>query len=116
MADTPSRPWLALVGGVAAAIAASLCCIGPLVLVLLGLGGAWVSQLALLEPYRPVFLGAAVIALVLAWKKLYRPAACTPGSICASPRTARIYRLIFWLVVALVALAFVFPWLAPLFY
>jgi hypothetical protein len=33
-----------LIGGVLAAIAASLCCIGPLVLVMLGMGGAWVRD------------------------------------------------------------------------
>ncbi len=107
----------ALIGGALAAIAASACCIGPLVLVMLGVGGAWVGNLAVLEPLRPGFLGAAVLALFFAWKKIYRPAAvCTPGSLCAAPQTNRVYKLLFWIVVALVALAVVFPYLAPLFY
>lgn len=108
---------LPLIGGVIAAIAASLCCVGPLVLVMLGIGGAWVGNLAVLEPFRPYFLGAAVIALFFAWKKIYRaPAACTPGSLCAMPHTNRVYKVLFWVVAALVAAAFVFPYLAPLFY
>ena len=84
---------LPLIGGVIAAIAASLCCVGPLVLVMLGIGGAWVGNLAVLEPFRPYFLGAAIIALFFAWKKIYRApaAACTPGSLCAMPQTNRIY-------------------------
>lgn len=109
----------ALIGGVVAAIAASLCCIGPLVLVLLGVGGAWVGNLAVLEPFRPWFLGAALVALFLAWKRIYRApdaAACTPGSLCALPQTNRLYKVLFWIVAALIALAFVFPYLAPLFY
>ncbi|MEO1765775.1 mercuric ion transporter MerT [Thiobacter aerophilum] len=111
------NPKLPLVGSVIAAIAASLCCIGPLVLVLLGVGGAWVGNLAALEPFRPFFLAAALIALYLAWKKLYRsPKACTPGSLCAHPATDRLYKALFWLVAVLVGLAFVFPYLAPLFY
>lgn len=109
----------ALIGGVAAAIAASLCCVGPLVLVMLGVGGAWVGNLAVLEPFRPYFLGAALIALFFAWKKIYRApaaAACTPGSLCALPQTNRVYKALFWIVAALIAVAFVFPYLAPLFY
>ncbi|MHB0985946.1 MAG: mercuric ion transporter MerT [Sulfuricella sp.] len=108
-----------LVGGVLAAIAASLCCIGPLVLVMLGIGGAWVANLSMLEPFRPYFLGAAVIFLFLAWKKIYRaPAAeaCTPGSLCALPQTNRVYRILFWIVAILIGLAVAFPYIAPLFY
>ncbi|MFN3750677.1 MAG: mercuric ion transporter MerT [Thiobacillus sp.] len=109
---------LPLIGGAVAAVAASLCCIGPLVLVMLGVGGAWVGNLAVLEPFRPWFLGAAVIALIFAWKKIYRApaAACTPGSLCALPQTHRLYRVLFWIVAVLVAAAFIFPYLAPLFY
>lgn len=110
---------LPLIGGVIAAIAASLCCVGPLVLVMLGIGGAWVSNLALLEPFRPYFLGAALIALFFAWKKIYRAqaaAACTPGSLCSMPHTNRVYKVLFWVVAVLIVAAFVFPYLAPLFY
>ena len=109
---------LPLIGGVIAAVAASLCCVGPLVLVTLGIGGAWVANLAALEPFRPYFLGAAIIALFLAWKKIYRApaAACTPGFLCALPQTNRIYKVLFWVVAVLVALALIFPYLAPLFY
>ncbi len=108
-----------LIGGVVAAIAASLCCVGPLVLVMLGIGGAWMSSLAVLEPFRPYFLGAAVIFLFFAWRKIYRApaeAACTPGSLCALPETNRVYKILFWIVAALVGLAMVFPYIAPLFY
>lgn len=109
---------LPLIGGVIAAIAASLCCIGPLVLVMLGVGGAWVANLAVLEQFRPYFLGAAIIALFFAWKKIYRvpAAACTPGSLCAMPQTNRLYKVLFWMVAVLVVLALIFPYLAPLFY
>ena len=47
-----------------AAIAASLCCVGPLVLVMLGAGGAWVSNLRVLEPWRPLFIGLTVVFIV----------------------------------------------------
>jgi mercuric ion transport protein len=46
----------ALVAGMLAAIAASVCCVGPLVLFVLGIGGAWASNMTALEPYRPIFI------------------------------------------------------------
>ncbi len=108
-----------LVGGVAAAIAASLCCLGPLVLVMLGIGGAWVASLGILEPYRPIFLALGIVFMLLAYRKIYRaPAAetCTPGSLCALPQTNRAYRVLFWIVAALIGLAMLTPYIAPLFY
>jgi mercuric ion transport protein len=46
-----------VLGGLAAVLASS-CCLGPLVLVLLDVSGAWISNLTRLEPDRPFFLGA----------------------------------------------------------
>lgn len=104
------------VGGIAA-ILASTCCLGPLVLVVLGFSGAWIGNLTLLEPYRPVFIGAALVALFFAWRSIFRPAAaCEPGEVCAIPQVRTTYRLVFWIVVALVLVALTFPYFAPLFY
>lgn len=108
---------LMLAGSGIAALLASACCIGPLVLVSIGLGGAWLSNLQALEPYRPVFIGVALSALALAYRRVFRPAAaCAPGDLCAVPRVRIAYRIIFWLVAALIAVAFGFPYFAPLFY
>ena len=45
----------------AAAIIGSLCCVAPLVLLTLGISGAWISQLTALEPYRPIFIGVMLL-------------------------------------------------------
>src|SRR5690554_1672995 len=42
--------------GAMAAIGASLCCLGPLLLLSLGIGGAWISGLTALQPFRPLFV------------------------------------------------------------
>lgn len=100
-----------------AGIFASACCVGPLVLVSLGLGGAWVGTLTALEPYRWIFFGVAVLALIFAWRKIYRPVEqCAPGQVCAVPRTRRAYKITFWVVGVLVLIAFTSPYFAPLFY
>jgi mercuric ion transport protein len=77
----------ALFTGGLAAILASACCLGPLVLVALGFSGAWIGNLTVLEPYRPIFIGVALVALFFAWRRIYRPAqACKPGEVCAIPQ------------------------------
>lgn len=107
----------ALFAGGAAAILASACCLGPLVLVSVGLGGAWIGNLTALEPYRPVFVAAAIVSLFFAWKRIYRPIQdCMPGEVCALPRVRSAYRVIFWMVAALVVVALLFPYVLPLFY
>jgi len=106
-----------LIGGALAAIAASACCLGPLVLVSLGIGGAWISNLTLLEPFRPVFIALALACMVLAYRKIYRaPAAedCQPGTLCAMPQTNKRYRSMFWVVSMLVLVALVYPYFVPL--
>ena len=50
-----------MIAAVIAAIGASLCCIGPLVLLALGISGAWISYLTALEPYRPIFIGVVLL-------------------------------------------------------
>lgn len=107
----------ALLTGALAAVLASTCCLGPLVLLALGVSGAWISNLTLLEPYQPLFIGAAVVALVFAYRRIWRPVAdCTPGQVCALPSVKHSYKLLFWIVVALVILALGFPLIAPWFY
>ena len=100
-----------------AAILASTCCLGPLVLVALGLSGAWIGNLTVLEPYRPFFIGAALIALFFAWRSIFRPAhACKPDDVCAVPQVRTAYKVVFWIVAALVLVALAFPYVLPLFY
>jgi mercuric ion transport protein len=102
----------ALLAGGLAAILASACCLGPLALMSLGISGAWIGNLALLEPYRPVFIGMAVIALVMAWRRIWRPAiACAPGEACAIPRVKVAQKILFAVVVLLVLAALAFPYI-----
>jgi mercuric ion transport protein len=104
------------VGGLTA-ILASTCCLGPLILVALGLSGAWIGNLTLLEPYRPFFIAVALVALFFAGRSIFRPGrACQPGAVCAVPRTRHIYKLLFVAVSVLVLIALVFPYVLKLFY
>jgi mercuric ion transport protein len=113
----PHNGRAALLSGGLAAILASTCCLGPLVLVALGFSGAWIGNLTALEPYRPIFIGAALAALLLAGRRIFRPAqACKPGEVCAIPQVRLSYKIIFWVVATLVLVALVFPYVLPFFY
>jgi mercuric ion transport protein len=113
----PFSEKTSLWAGVLAAIGASVCCVGPLVLLALGISGAWVGNLTAMEPLRPYFMALTVLFLGLAFRKLYLiPASCTPGTPCADPRTRQRQRLVFWLVTALLLGLLAVPTLAPLFY
>ena len=106
-----------LVAGTLAAIGASICCVGPLWLLLMGIGGAWVANLTALEPIRPFFIGATLLFVALAFRRLYLvPQVCQPGTPCADPRTVRRQRLVFWIVAVALGSLLAVPWMAPLFY
>jgi mercuric ion transport protein len=115
MAQKPAVKSALAAGGIAA-ILASTCCLGPLVLLALGFGGAWIGNLTKLEPYRPVFIGMALIALYFAYRRIYRAAACEPGEVCAIPQVRTTYKVIFWIVAVLVLVALGFPYVLPFFY
>ncbi|WLQ13293.1 mercuric ion transporter MerT [Hahella aquimaris] len=107
----------ALLSGAMAAILASACCLGPLVLITLGVSGAWIANLTALEPYSPVFIGIAAVSLFLAWRRIWRPRSqCGPDQACATPRVRRAYKALFFAVAGLALTPFIFPLLAPWFY
>ncbi len=99
-----------------AAIGASACCAGPLILLSLGIGGAWIGNLTALEPYRLIFVALVAAFMVMAWRRLYRAPACEPGQVCAIPEVVARQRVIFWIVLALVCLMAASPWFLPFFF
>jgi mercuric ion transport protein len=73
--------------------------------------------LTVLEPFRPLFIGAALFALFLAYRRIFRPArACKPGEVCALPEVQKLYKGLFWLILFLITIAVLFPYILPLFY
>ena len=106
-----------LVGGVFAGIGASACCVGPLLLLSMGIGGAWIAHLTALEPHRPVFIVITVLFLGLTFWKLYlAPQSCTVGDDCAPDRSRRVQRILFWVLLPVVLSLVASPWILPIFY
>lgn len=105
------RGLAAAAAAIGAAFLASLCCVGPLLFVTLGVGAGLASTF---EPLRPVFTLLTVALLVTGFYVVYakRPATadatCAPDGTCAVPRHRTRDQVLLWLatVAALVFLTF----------
>ena len=114
--ERSGAPALLSVGGILAAVGASSCCVIPFALFTLGVSGAWIADLTALEPYQPVFIALALACVGGGFVLVRRnsQAACAEGSRCARPVSDRLVRFGLWTAAALVAVAVLFPRLAPL--
>jgi len=101
----------------ASSIIASTCCVLPLVLVLLGITGAWMVNLTSLEPVTPVFIIIALGALGWAGYLVFRPLArCSSPEGAACNKSRRITKRIYFASAVFIAALLSFPLIAPYFY
>lgn len=101
-----------VVGAIAAALAASVCCIGPIVLLALGVSGAWIGSLSALEPYRPIFMVVALAFLGFGFYRVCRKPTveeCKEGSVCAAPNSGRINKVALWTATVVILGLFAYP-------
>lgn len=107
---------LAAIDSIIGALAASSCCIVPLVLFSLGIGGAWIGNLTALAPYKPLFVTGTVGVLGYGFYLVYwKPRkACAGGAACARPIPNRLVQVVLWIAAVLVIAAFAFDYVAPL--
>ena len=110
-----SRTRLIAAGGILGALAASSCCILPLVLFSLGISGAWIANLTALAPYKPYFAAGTLALLGYGYTLVYvKPKqACADGS-CARPLPNRLVKSSLWTATLLVVAALAFDYVAPL--
>ena len=106
--------WLAL-GGILGALASMSCCIVPLVLFSLGVGGAWIGNLTALSPYQPIFVVFTLVCLSVGYYRVYRKPkiACEEGSYCARPVSNTVVKTALWIATLFVTAALAFPYLTP---
>ncbi len=108
-----------LVGAILAAAAASACCIGPLVAIGFGVGGAWASSFSIFESIRPYLFTVTAGFLTYSFYNIYWKAkteVCEPGTVCANLRTDKINKVSLWTVTILVITMFSVPYLTPKLY
>lgn len=76
MADTGIAARLVMPFAALLSLLSASCCVLPIGLSILGLGGAWLTMLGPFIAYRGVILGAVAIALVWAWYRVLRRRPC----------------------------------------
>lgn len=113
-----SRGRFAATGSLVAAVLASSCCIGPLLLVMLGVSGAWIGNLTAFEAYQPVFVTLTIGFLAFGfWQVYVKPQReCNNHGACARPVSGWVVKSLLWLSTVLVMLALTIDLWAPLFY
>lgn len=116
MAGEKTKSGLLLTGAVGAAVAASLCCILPVLAA--GLGVAGFAAANWFAPWRPYLMAVTFALLGVGFYFAYRPRreeACEPGSVCETTPVGRWNRVALWVATVIVVALAAFPYYGPLF-
>ncbi len=110
-----TKTKLIAAGGILGALAASTCCVVPLVLFSLGISGAWIGNLTALTPYKPFFIAITMGFLGYGYYLVYRKSqtTCDEGEACARPLPNRLVKTALWAATLLVLIAFAWPLIIP---
>jgi mercuric ion transport protein len=111
-----------IIGAVAAAFAASLCCGGPLVLLIMGTTAACIPSLRFLLPYKPFFIGISLLFLGFAYYRVFGKAkegevenGAKMGAYCPYPRKGRANKIMLLTATVLILLLILFPYISQFF-
>jgi len=115
-ANVQRQQRLMAAGGLLGALAASSCCILPLVLFSLGVSGAWIGNFTRLAPYQPYFIAVTIACLGYGYWLTYRSSkvVCADGEACERPLPNWLVQFGLIAATVLVAAAIGFNFLAPL--
>jgi len=100
-----------LIGGIVASIAASACCVGPVIFAVLGVSSA--GMLTKMEPYRSMISLITLALLAAAFYYTYKkkPAdECEDGSYCANPKSDVWNKRILWIATVIILGFLTFPY------
>ena len=93
------RAAVRTVAAMTTAVSVCLCCLGPTLLLVLGLSGTWVY--GALEPWRPYLTVAEALGFLVYFGIRERRGACEEGSLCATAQGQAIQASTFWVVTAI---------------
>jgi mercuric ion transport protein len=109
-----TKNWAASFGAIGAILASS-CCILPFAFLMLGVSGAWIGNLTVLEPYKNYFAAVTLVFLGVGfWQVYVKPKKQCEEGYCATPKSDRVIKIILWVSTVLVLLALTIDFWAPI--
>ena len=104
-------------GGLLGAIAASTCCVLPVILFALGISGAWISNLVSLARYKPFFIVLSLVFVGIGfWMVYFKPKISIPkvqSTSCYRPFSEKTIKIMLWFSVIIILIVFLIPYIAP---
>jgi mercuric ion transport protein len=104
-------------GGLLGAIAASTCCVLPVILFALGISGAWISNLVSLARYKPFFIVLSLVFIGTGlWMVYFKPQISIPkiqSTSCYRPFSEKTIKIMLWSAVIIILIVFLIPYIAP---
>lgn len=109
-----TKNWVTSFGAIGAILASS-CCILPFVFLMLGVSGAWIGNLTILEPYKNYFVAVTLIFLSVGfWQVYFKPKKQCEEGYCATLKSDRVIKIILWASTVPVLLALTIDFWAPI--
>ena len=110
------RNLAASIAAVVAALLASLCCIGPVLFMTLGVGAGFATRF---EPLRPIFTVLTIALLAVGFYSVYgrqrARASCDIDGTCTVPRSRKRDKILLWFAALVALIVLTFPqWSAVL--
>jgi len=110
-----SARWTAAGSVIASLGICAACCLIPIILIVLGVGGAWAGRLAALAPFKWYFVAATAVLLGLGFYTVYfRSSRCTAGPQCTVCKTGRGVKVLLWTATVLAIAGLAFEKIEPL--
>lgn len=108
-----NKSWIA---GIVAAVAASLCCITP-VLAFIGGASGLASSFSWIEPYRPYLIGLTIAIFAFAWYQKFKPGKKVDCDCEVNNKKSFWQSKLFLAIITIVAgLLIAFPFYSKIFY
>lgn len=115
--STPSKSSKLAGAGILSAVAASLCCITPVLALISGASGA-ASAFSWMEPLRPYLIGITVLVLVFAWYQKLKPKKQDMDCACEEDEKPKFIqsKTFLGMVTIFAVIMLAFPYYSKIFY